>query len=43
MGTAINSGEGGILPEELGTAGEYILQFSRTEWAKEEHIIQKKI
>src|SRR5699024_7854659 len=28
IGTAINSGEGGILPEELDVAGKYILQFS---------------
>lgn len=40
-GTAINSGEGGILPEELDTAGKFILQFSKTEWAKEEHLIQR--
>ena len=39
VGTAINSGEGGILPEEVDTAGKYILQFSRTEWAKEEHVL----
>lgn len=40
-GTAINSGEGGILPEELDTAGKYILQFSKTEWAKEEKVIKR--
>lgn len=40
-GTAINSGEGGILPEELNTAGKYILQFSKTEWAKEENVIKR--
>ena len=41
VGTALNSGEGGILPEELNTAGKYILQFSKTEWAKEEEIIKR--
>lgn len=41
IGTAINSGEGGILPEELAKAGKYILQFSKTEWAKEEAVIKR--
>ena len=41
VGTAINSGEGGILPEELDTAGKYILQFSKTKWAKEEDVIKR--
>ncbi|WP_045521744.1 FMN-binding glutamate synthase family protein [Neobacillus niacini] len=41
VGTAINSGEGGILPEELNVAGNYILQFSKTEWAKEEDVIKR--
>ncbi|MGE8080274.1 FMN-binding glutamate synthase family protein [Peribacillus loiseleuriae] len=41
VGTAINSGEGGILPEELDTAGKYILQFSKTEWSKEEDLIKR--
>ncbi|MDQ0243148.1 glutamate synthase domain-containing protein 2 [Bacillus fengqiuensis] len=40
-GTAINSGEGGILPEELDAAGKYILQFSRTKWAKEIEVIKR--
>lgn len=40
-GTAINSGEGGILPEELDQAGKYILQFSKTEWAKEKDLIKR--
>ena len=40
-GVAINSGEGGILPEELQTAGKYILQFSKTTWAKEEKEIMR--
>ena len=41
VGTAINSGEGGVMPEELDTAGKYILQFSKTEWSKEEEIIKR--
>ena len=41
VGTAINSGEGGVLPEELDTAGKYILQFSKTEWSKEEDLIKR--
>lgn len=41
LGTAINSGEGGILPEELDTAGQFILQFSKTEWGKEESVITR--
>ena len=40
-GVAINSGEGGILPEELQTAGKYILQFSKTLWGKEEKEIMR--
>ena len=40
-GTAINSGQGGILPDELNVAGKYILQFSKTEWAKEEHLFKR--
>jgi methylamine---glutamate N-methyltransferase subunit C len=40
MNTAINSGEGGILPEERQHAKYYILQFSKTEWAKEEEHIK---
>lgn len=41
VGTAINSGEGGVLPEELDAAGKYILQFSKTEWSKEEHLFKR--
>ena len=41
VGTAINSGEGGILPKELDSAGNYILQFSKTEWAKEDDVIKR--
>lgn len=40
-GTAINSGEGGVLPEEFQKAGKYILQFSKTEWGKEEELIRR--
>lgn len=40
-GTAINSGEGGILPEELDEADKFILQVSKTEWAKEEEPFKK--
>ncbi|WP_339165121.1 FMN-binding glutamate synthase family protein [Siminovitchia sp. FSL H7-0308] len=40
-GTALNSGEGGILSEELNEAGKYILQFSKTEWGKDEQIIKR--
>ncbi len=41
VGTALNSGEGAVLPEELGKAGKYILQFSKTEWSKEEELITR--
>ncbi len=40
-GTAINSGEGGILDEELDAAGKYILQFSKTEWGKDEKFMKR--
>ncbi|WP_144460616.1 FMN-binding glutamate synthase family protein [Siminovitchia fortis] len=40
-GTAVNSGEGGILQEELDAAGKYILQFSKTEWGKDEKFIKR--
>lgn len=40
-GTAINSGEGGILPEELDAAGNFILQFSKTKWGKEPESIKR--
>src|SRR5699024_8854790 len=33
--TAINSGEGGILPEAKEEAHKFILQFSKTSWGKE--------
>lgn len=41
VGTAINSGEGGVLPEELNKAGKYILQVAKTEWSKEEKLFQR--
>ena len=41
VGTAINSGEGGVLPEELEQAGKYILQFSKANWAKDEELIKQ--
>src|SRR5690625_3198151 len=41
VGTAINSGEGGILQEELDAAGKYILQFSKTEWGKSAHFFER--
>ncbi|MBS4214840.1 MULTISPECIES: FMN-binding glutamate synthase family protein [Neobacillus] len=40
-GTAINSGQGGILPEELNAAGKYILQIAKTDWAKEDHLLKR--
>ncbi|WP_340003263.1 FMN-binding glutamate synthase family protein [Oceanobacillus sp. FSL K6-0127] len=40
-GTAINSGEGGVLPEELDAADKYILQFSKTEWSKDESLLKR--
>ncbi|MCJ8008321.1 FMN-binding glutamate synthase family protein [Lederbergia wuyishanensis] len=41
VGTAINSGEGGVMPEEIEKAGKYILQFGKTEWGKDEDIIKQ--
>ncbi|WP_390621688.1 FMN-binding glutamate synthase family protein [Oceanobacillus massiliensis] len=40
-GTAINSGEGGVMPEEIKAAGKYILQFSKTDWSKEEALLKQ--
>jgi glutamate synthase domain-containing protein 2 len=40
-GIAINSGEGPVLPEELNTANKFVLQFSRTKWAKDEKLIKQ--
>ena len=41
VGTAINSGEGGVLPEEINRAEKFILQFSKNEWSKEEDLIKR--
>jgi glutamate synthase domain-containing protein 2 len=41
VGTAINSGEGGVLPEELDKAGKFILQCAKTEWSKEEELFKR--
>ncbi|MBS4219634.1 FMN-binding glutamate synthase family protein [Bacillus sp. FJAT-49711] len=41
VGTAINSGEGGVMPEEIEKAGKYILQFGKTEWAKDENLMKQ--
>lgn len=38
--TAINTGEGVVLPEELDVGGKLILQFSKTSWAKDETLYQ---
>lgn len=40
-GIAINSGEGGILQEEIKQAKKFILQFSKTEWGKEQETIEQ--
>lgn len=40
-GTAINSGEGGFLPEEREAAKYYILQFGKAPWAKENEEIKQ--
>ncbi|WP_243387647.1 FMN-binding glutamate synthase family protein [Bacillus kexueae] len=40
-GTAINSGEGGILQEELKEAEHFILQFSKTAWGKDDEVMKK--
>ncbi|RKQ34759.1 FMN-binding glutamate synthase family protein [Oceanobacillus halophilus] len=40
-GTAINSGEGGVMQEEVDTAEKYILQFAKTDWAKEEKLLKR--
>src|SRR5690625_355689 len=41
VGTALNSGEGGILQEEMEAAGNYILQYSKAPWGKEDEVIQR--
>lgn len=39
VGTATNSGEGPVLPEELSEAEKYIIQYSRADWAKDPEIL----
>lgn len=41
VGTAINSGEGGILPEEINNANKFILQVAKTKWSKEDELFKK--
>lgn len=41
VGTALNSGEGGILQEELEAAGNYILQYSKAPWGKDDEFLQR--
>lgn len=41
LGTALNSGEGGVMEEEIDGTDNYILQFSKTSWSKEENLIKK--
>ncbi|WP_245833129.1 FMN-binding glutamate synthase family protein [Oceanobacillus timonensis] len=41
VGTALNSGEGGVLDEEIDGTDNYILQFSKTSWSKEDGLIKK--
>lgn len=41
MGTATNSGEGPVLPEELQVANKYIIQYSRADWAKDPEILKQ--
>lgn len=41
VGIAINSGEGGILQEELMAAGAFVLQYSKTPWGKDDEYLQR--
>ncbi|MFD1066863.1 FMN-binding glutamate synthase family protein [Oceanobacillus locisalsi] len=41
LGTALNSGEGGVMDEEIDGTDKYILQFSKTSWSKEEKLMKK--
>lgn len=41
VNTAINTGEGVVLPEELKLGGKLILQFSKTAWAKEQKLYKQ--
>lgn len=40
-GTAICSGEGAILPEEMEAANKYIVQYSRVKWGKSKEILRR--
>lgn len=39
--TAINTGEGAVLPEEMELGGKMILQFSKTAWSKDEKLFKQ--
>lgn len=41
LGTALNSGEGGVMDEEIDSADKYILQFGKTKWSKDENLFKK--
>lgn len=41
IGTAVNSGEGGYLQKERDAAQHFILQFSKTAWAKEDSVLKQ--
>ncbi|WP_194165669.1 FMN-binding glutamate synthase family protein [Oceanobacillus sp. CFH 90083] len=41
LGTALNSGEGGVMDEEIDGTDKYILQFSKTSWSKEKELMKK--
>lgn len=41
LGTAINSGEGGILAEALQEVDRFILQYSKTSWAKSDKVLAR--
>ncbi|MCT1904315.1 FMN-binding glutamate synthase family protein [Oceanobacillus sojae] len=41
LGTALNSGEGGVMEEEIDGTDNYILQFSKTSWSKEKELIKR--
>ena len=41
VGTATNSGEGPVLPEEMRIANKYIVQYSRAAWAKDPEILKR--
>lgn len=41
VGTAICSGEGAILPEEMEAANKYIVQYSRAKWGKSKETLRR--